>query len=409
MVVYLVCFNLSETPEEQRAQIFYWLQFLNSSVPNLTVLNTSPESTNNNNTTTSTTTTITTTMTATNNTNTNDNRNWRVMVVGLKSDKMTKTTFTIDTIQSWQYQMPNLPFHNNLFHVSSLRTQQSVRDLLSSIEHVCSQIFSTHTILIPPTYRKSLQSIENSNLTLTDPFTPFQHLHEQLKNEHNMDLSAFKHALKYLHMIGRIVFLQNGLVCKSPTMIPKILSKFISPAEVRNRLLFTKESDVIQILTQKEIGFVLQIDPSRNALGYVSMTWEWIYFSHCSSLKNRLTNEIELLLELKVCFKLGNSNDNREIEYIFPSLGSEGLFLSGNPISFLIFFMFLKIFNITSPNSRTIRFLLLEFSTHWKAQCSFQGFFVSYWWRFWLPFKYLFLLQVIFSLFSFYNQKGLWR
>ncbi len=49
----------------------------------------------------------------------------------------------------------------------------------------------------------------------------------------------------------------------------------------------------------------------------------------------RLTNEIELMLELQICFKLGN-NTNKEIEYLFPSLGATGLYL-------LILFYFLPV------------------------------------------------------------------
>ncbi len=258
MVVYLVCFDLSETPAEQRSQILYWLQFLHSSIPNLSQSHTTANNNSNNNNNDSTKSNVI-------DTSTSDNRNWRVMIVGLKSDLMRETTFTTETIQSWQSQMLNLPlFQQHLFRVSSLQVKQSVQDLLSSIELVCDQIFSKHTVLIPRSFRKLLHSINdiNTHSPNSPPILPIQQLHEQLKEEHgNMDFSTFSRAIKYLHTIGQIVFLQNGMVCRSPTMIPKLLSKFISPVEVRDRLL-SEDSSVVQILTQKQIGCVLQINSS---------------------------------------------------------------------------------------------------------------------------------------------------
>ncbi len=253
MVVYLVCFDLSATPSEQRSQILYWLQFLHSSIPTLSESHVSPSNNNSN---------------SIKYASTSDSQNWRVMIVGLKSDLMRETTFTTDTIQSWQSQMPSLPlFEQQLFHVSSLHTKQSVQELLSSIELVCSQIFSKHTVVIPRSFRKLLHSIHNINIhsPSSPPILPIQQLHEQLKGEHgDIDISTFTQAIKYLHMIGQVVFLQNGMVCRSPTMIPKLLSKFISPVEVRDRLL-AEDSDVVQILTQKQIGCVLQINSSCDA------------------------------------------------------------------------------------------------------------------------------------------------
>ncbi len=243
MVIYLVCFDLSAPPEGQREQIFFWLQLLNSSVPNRSKLNTTLEA---------------------NSATATDNRNWRVMLVGLKSDLMGKPVFTTASLQNWQYQMPNLPlFRDKLFHVSSVAARQSVQELLSSIELVCSMIFSSHSILIPPTFRKLLHSINSCNLLSSDPFIQFQQLHIQLKPEHNMDLDTFELALKYFHTIGQIIFLQNGLVCRSPAIIPKLLAKFVSPFEVRNHLL-AEDSDVVQILTQKQIGVILQANTANS-------------------------------------------------------------------------------------------------------------------------------------------------
>ncbi len=252
MVIYLVCFDLSATLEEQREQIFFWLQFLHSSIPNLPRLHSSTNNGDNN----------------------SSDKNWRVIIVGLKSDLKSEATFELSSLQSWQSQMPHLPFYcEKLFEVSSLQAQQSVQDLLESISSVCSEIFEKHAVLIPSSFRKLLKSIKETKdststgiLSLSPSSNPvlitLGNLHQQLKGEGkcDMDLPSFKHALRYFHAIGQIVLLQNELVCTEPTIIPKLLAKFISPVEVQNRLL--SKNSKVQILSQQQIGFVLQIDRS---------------------------------------------------------------------------------------------------------------------------------------------------
>ncbi len=280
MVVYLVCFDLSATPQQQRDQIFFWLQFLHSSIPDLPQI---LPSTNNNN----------------NNSNISDDKNWRVMVVGLKMDKKNETTFTSRSIHSWKSQMPNLPIFNQLFEVSSLHAQQSVQELLDSISLVCTQIFDNHTILIPSSFRKLLQSIHNMGSPSTplypntssssqpppsmslQPTNSFlihvEQLHQQLQAECDMDLPSFKYALRYLHAIGHIVYLRNELICTIPSMIPKLLAKFISPIEVQNLLLCNSN---VQILNEEQIGFILQVN-STNDTRYSSTTFFVFYFLQC--------------------------------------------------------------------------------------------------------------------------------
>lgn len=259
MVVYLVCFDLSATPQDQLEQVLFWLQFLNSSVPNLLQTLSSA--------------------------NANKDKNWRVMIVGLKSDAKQKTIFTSESINSWQYQMKNLPLFNRLFEVSSLRALHSVRELLDSVSLVCAQIFENHTVLIPSSFRKLLHSIQNidtstiaipsssSETTTTTSMisdfpsnsliVPFHQLHQILQNEHKMDIPSFRYALHYLHSIGHIVFLEkSGLVCTNPTMIPKLLAKFISPEEVQANLL--SENSNVQILSEEQIGHILQIQQDKD-------------------------------------------------------------------------------------------------------------------------------------------------
>ncbi len=226
LVIYLLCFDLSATLPDQIEQVLYWLKFLQSSIPRLYSGN-------------------------------NVDKNWSVIVVGLKNDAK-KETFSADSIRSWQPMVPDLPLYDRLFEVSSLQAQESVRDLLDTITNVCTQIFDKHTVLIPNSYRKLLKSIkslpaDSFDLSSSSPYDQhslihFNRLHSLTKDECDMDLQSFEHALHYYHAIGQIVFLQNGFVCPRPHIIPKLLAKFVSPAEVQRLLL--AQNSAVQILTQ---------------------------------------------------------------------------------------------------------------------------------------------------------------
>ncbi len=242
MVIYLVCFDLSATVQQQQDQICYWLHFIHSSIPNLPQLYTTPD---------------------------NDRRNWRVLVIGLKYDLLRRgnDTLTPKFISSWQSDVPNPPlYHHKLFKISSKTSKKGVKELLDTIKDVCSQIFEGYSVLIPTSFKDLLLSITQFNSSHTNNsqlkplhssnhlLSPIESLHKEIHSQ--MDMSSFKHALQYLHTIGRIVFLQNGLVCAEPTIIPKLLAKFICPKEVRIRTLSKHD---VQILNQKEIGAVLKI------------------------------------------------------------------------------------------------------------------------------------------------------
>lgn len=287
MVIYLVCFDLSAPLQQQRDQIFYWLQFLNSSVP--------PQN------------------------QPLSNNNWRVMVIGLKSDRLpvdSPSLISAEYLQNWQSKWKNIPlFTQHLFQVSSLHSPKSVGFLLQSITEVCFQIFEQHTVLIPSSARNILQLLQS--LHTGNVLIPFHELYHHLKDKCKRDIQSFELALHHLHSIGRILFLQNGIVCTTPTLIPKMLAKFISPAEVQNQLCVNYS---VHILTQEQIGVVLQID--SNETRYFTLLC--FYLNNFSLF--RLKNEIEILLELQICFKI-EWESGRIPYYIFPSLGSEGIIL----------------------------------------------------------------------------------
>jgi hypothetical protein len=215
MVVYIVCYDLSASPEHQTAQLSYWLNFLHSSLSGPT-----------------------------------ENRSkWQVMIVGTKSD-MRQPERLIDPIPSWQEQWPILPLHKKHFMVSSHK-MQGVQELLKDLTSVCNTILELHSLAIPRTYKALAESIKS--VPLDKCILPIS----QLKASHWTGQDAqFSLAVKYLHSIGRIIVLGGALVCTSPQIIPKITAEFISPAEVRKKLLVSHK---VEVLTEHQIGMLLQV------------------------------------------------------------------------------------------------------------------------------------------------------
>jgi hypothetical protein len=154
MVVYIVCFDLEQNPQDQINQIAFWLQFLNSALPKFL-----PSST--------------------------------VMIAGLKSDvKHPKISVSRDHIKTWK-NLYNLPlFESDLFKQMNDNSSSSCPLFISSTLPSC-----------------------------------------------DLDEFGKKLAFRYFHSTGHVVLLDDDTVCINPTIIPKIAAKFISPDDVRFRLL----------------------------------------------------------------------------------------------------------------------------------------------------------------------------
>jgi hypothetical protein len=216
MVVYIVCYDLSASPELQNEQLSYWLNFLHSN------LHGSPES----------------------------QSMWIVIIVGTKSD-VGKQKHLVDPIPTWQAQWRSLPLYKQHFMVSS-HQMHGVKKLLKDLTQICNTIFEQHTLAIPKPYKSLAKSIE---------LIPSDHCImslSQLKAVHWDGLdNQFSLAVKFLHSIGRIIVLGGmALVCTSPQIIPKITAEFISPVEVRSKLL---ENHKVEILTEQQIGVLLRV------------------------------------------------------------------------------------------------------------------------------------------------------
>lgn len=230
MVVYIVCFDLAESPQAQINQLNYWLNYLNSMLP-LSVQS-----------------------------GDRIDSNWCILIAGLRSD-LRSTTSSLPSLAILAQRYPRLAIMvDKLFTVSSTESIESVQALLTALEGECSRIFNTHCIQIPRSYRsilKNFHQFPSSHVLL-----PWKLLLQQQTIK--VDVSTFRSALKYLHAIGHIVLLKNWMVCTNPSLIPQIAAKFVSPEEVQISLLKEEDADV-QILDKKEIGCMLQIDPTDNA------------------------------------------------------------------------------------------------------------------------------------------------
>lgn len=212
-----MCYDLSAPPEKQFEQISYWLDFLQSSLPLSKDIGPTSK--------------------------------WRIIPVGLKKD-LVKPASINNNIGSWKTNWSQLPIFDQAFFVSSHK-HDSIKELLKVIEGECNRIFKQHTTKIPTAYKTLLQALqtipeEKSVIPKADLFK---------MHPCGMAKEQFSVALQYLHSIGHVVVLADGLVCTVPKVIPKIAAKFISPADVRAKLL---DSKAVEILEAKEIGVVLQ-------------------------------------------------------------------------------------------------------------------------------------------------------
>lgn len=229
MVVYLVCFDLGGTIEDQITQVNYWLNFLYSSLS----LPSSPAS---------------------------KDGKWKIFLVGLKSDLQKENlSFLQKTLQSWKKKWPRLPIWDQMFLVSSLNDIESVRSLFNVIGRECDRIFQKYSTVIPTIYRQVLTTIQSRPDDKC--FAKEDDLFQQYK--FNMDPTTFHRFLEYLHAIGRIVLFKNGVVCTNASLAPKIAANFVSPEAVRIQLL-KKHTDNVQILGKEEIGCLLDIDTTSS-------------------------------------------------------------------------------------------------------------------------------------------------
>jgi hypothetical protein len=220
MVVYILCYDYSTSPDIQNSQLSYWFDFLQST---LSISSFEAKS------------------------------KWQVVVVGTKSDKCTSKPkqFSLPIPPSWKVQWPNLSFFNNQFIVSS-HNLKGISLFLSELNQICHSIIEQNYLLVPRKYNKLLDSIKS--IPQDQCIMPTSQLEASFSwGDHNQ----FQLALKYFHAIGQVVLLHNsGLICVSPQVIPKITAEFISPESVRHKLL---RKHRVTIMNKSQIGAVLEV------------------------------------------------------------------------------------------------------------------------------------------------------
>ncbi len=209
-VVYLICFDLSASAQNQCGQITYWLDYLSSILD-------FPE----------------------------EGNYWKVFLVGVKGDLASTGPFSdISTLQStWR----SIPLYEEIF-VTSYKDGDSVQNLLSAVKKECAKIMMSSEMRrrVPKSYLAMLEFIQ----TQSNP----------LVNRNDIpDPEGIKGpVLRHFHSVGDIILLGDDLVCGRPSEISTIMAKFISPESIQANLPRIANSG-IEILSLDQIGKILKV------------------------------------------------------------------------------------------------------------------------------------------------------
>lgn len=224
LIVYLVCFDLAAEASEQLLQIKYWLDYLHSFLSENNV-----------------------------------REKWRIMLVGLRSDleksnnnSPRPTSRFKSAIASWQQTWPELPIFSDVF-VTSKETSSTIDRLWVSVYSECQQIMSEFTSQIPTSYLLLLQHLGERVKVKGRPFLTVEELRGSFPENQLMP------ALRYLHAVGDIVLLQDGLLCTDPSAVSKMMANFISPENVQHTLPHIASGKAV-ILNSDDIGKVLLLN-----------------------------------------------------------------------------------------------------------------------------------------------------
>lgn len=184
MIIYLVCFDLSQSEREQLDQISYWLRFLSSALP--LDLPSRPKF-----------------------------PNWSVMLAGLHSEptEPAKTSsFRKTAITGWKNVHAKLPISHSdgLFSVN-LCSGESLKLMRSSLETECRRLFDENRTVVPTQFRRFWESIQKS--TEDEVFVSIaeiQERHADLVEDGKFDL-----AIRYLIALGLLIRIDDKFVCPS--------------------------------------------------------------------------------------------------------------------------------------------------------------------------------------------------
>lgn len=231
LIIYLVCFDLAENIQTQIAQIKYWLDYLHS------LLSHSQQ-------------------------DYNSKEKWRVVLVGTRADKSPnlKSVIEPDTISKWQATWSSLPLHHKIFITSQTNTA-SIENLLGFLKVNCDDIMSKFSRRVPKAYLTLLQELKHRVQHKRHPFINIKDFNNSTVKQEDQLLG-----LGYLHAVGDIVMLADGLVCTDPKYISLLMSNFISPEAVQMNLPHIT-SKKVEILTSEQVGKVLLLKENDSEYG----------------------------------------------------------------------------------------------------------------------------------------------
>jgi len=196
---------------------------------------------------------------------------------------------------------PSIPFHDKVFFVSSLK-DLNVDIFIEEVKMLTTKIMDQHATQIPLSYKIVQQSIRK--IASTTFVTDTTKLIDNIKMSNNSGIGDEKlvaRAVQFLHDIGQVVVFKDR-ICLDPSLIPKVMAKFISPQEVRETLL-GEEGSPVEVLNVKDIGMLLR-GVSQDSPQFASNA-------------RNIKEELEMMIHFGVCFKMGGEDDL----YLFPSLG----------------------------------------------------------------------------------------
>ncbi len=196
--------------QEQRNQIAYWCDYLNSLLKS------------------------------------NSSTTSKILLVGLRSDTATNNNLiSPDSIQAWKQTWVNLSLHDELFFTSK-KNKQSIIDLFHTIKTLSSTIMKNVPELDPTASQflfSKLQQTGKSIISLSEL-------------EAAANTKTLHSAFNYLLSIGKIVKINENTICINPPAVSQIMSNFICPVEVQNKLPHITNGRV-EILTTSQVGALL--------------------------------------------------------------------------------------------------------------------------------------------------------
>lgn len=173
------------------------------------------------------------------------------MLVGTQSDlaKPTASLIASNPIPQWQKNWTLLPLHPELF-ITSRNNSATIDHLLDVVKQESQQIMSRFSKQVPIRYMLLLKTLQQRVQSKRRPFISINEISQSDPEQHLMP------GLRYLHAVGDIVMLPDGLVCTDPAQVSHMMSSIICPESVQLTLPHIANGKM-EILTSEQIGRVL--------------------------------------------------------------------------------------------------------------------------------------------------------